>query len=130
VRILLLLALPCIVSTAFASGGGEIFIPLMAGQALAMLWPLLLPLFFLANVARKSSVFITGLFCTHGALGLAAAPGNWYVQAIMWSETPPEFSASGIALHLAIQHLVALFIAVLALRKVHQHFSMVKPHGT
>lgn len=129
-RILLSLIFSIFASTAFASGGSEVFFLLWITQAFTLFWPLVLPLFFLAETPRKGLVFLAGLFCTHGALGLAGIPWNWYTQLMMWSNSSPGFNAHSIFLPLVAQHIVAVFIAILALRKVRQHFSKNELHGS
>lgn len=122
-RFFLFLILSSFACEAFASGGSEVFFFLWIIQAFTLLWPLVLPLFFLDGAARKSVMYVAGLFCTYGALGLTGIPWSLYVQIMVWSNTPPSFNPHSIWLPLAAQHIIAIFIAVLALRKIRQHFA-------
>ncbi len=96
----------------YASSGWEALIGIGAIRILLLLWPIILPFFFLPEKNKRFVHYIVLLILVYGILGLASAPFSFLLQAGSWFNS----SFYGWGYVLATQAL-AFCLSVYALRK-------------
>ena len=95
----------------YASSGWEGLISVGVIRILLLLWPIILPVFFLPKDNKRIAHYLVLIILVYGILGLASAPFSFLLQAGSW------FSSSfyGWGYVLATQAL-AFCLSVYALR--------------
>lgn len=96
----------------YASSGWEGIIGIGAIRILLLLWPIILPFFFLPKNNKRFAHYLVLIILVYGVLGLASAPFSFLLQAGSWFNS----SFYGWGYLLATQAL-AFCLSVYALRK-------------
>ena len=83
-RNIFLLIFAIIPSISYASSGWEGIIGIGAIQILLLLWPIILPFFFLPKNNKRFAHYLVLIILVYGILGLASAPFSFLLQAGTW----------------------------------------------
>lgn len=83
-RYILFLIFTIIPGVSYASSGWEGLIGTGAIRMLLLLWPIILPFFFLPKNKKRFAHYLILIILVYGILGLASAPFSFLLQAGSW----------------------------------------------
>ncbi len=68
----------------YASSGWEALLGIGAIRILLLLWPIILPFFFLPKINKRFAHYLVLIILVYGILGLSSAPFSFLLQTGSW----------------------------------------------